>query len=154
MAAASLAERTLACHAGMPMATSMPMIEMTIINSTSEKPFRRGLFLFSLIISKPHCLKYTCDSCPGSTKRRLIGGRRRGGDLPTRKILLHGTAQVTPASKEGKSKKAKGKRKKAGGNLLPFSRAARHFPPAGHARGRLLLLPFAFLLLPYRMGRA
>jgi hypothetical protein len=26
-----------------------------------------------------------------------------------RKILLYGTAQVTPASKEGKSKKAKGK---------------------------------------------
>ena len=40
MAAASLVERTLDCHAGMPMATRMPMIEMTIISSTSEKRAR------------------------------------------------------------------------------------------------------------------
>src|ERR1044071_1804612 len=53
MAAASLVERTLACQAGMPMATRMPMIEMTIISSTSEKP--RWLLFSVLISSKPRC---------------------------------------------------------------------------------------------------
>src|SRR3954454_17599350 len=51
MADASLAERTLACQAGMPMATRMPMIEMTIISSTSENP-RLLLFLLLLIAFK------------------------------------------------------------------------------------------------------
>src|SRR5437762_2271058 len=50
IADASLAERTLDCQAGMPMATRMPMIEMTIISSTSEKPRWRKIFLFVLIL--------------------------------------------------------------------------------------------------------
>ena len=46
---------------------------------------------------------------------------------------------------KGKSKKAKEENRLASFGIFPF---------ANLARASFLLLPFAFLLLPYRMGRA
>jgi hypothetical protein len=72
---------------------------------------------------------------------------RRGQPFSGGKILLYGTAQVTPASKEGKSKKAKGKREE-------MPRAARLSQFAKLVCGSFLLLPFAFLLLPLEWSRS
>src|SRR5437868_3841679 len=108
MAAASLVERTLACQAGMPMATRMPMIEMTIISSTSEKPRWRIIFLSVLILL--NLTAFTVHVSNGSEFHKAATSSDGAAVGPSSggKILLYGTAQVTPASKEGKSKKAKG----------------------------------------------
>src|SRR5438270_4046862 len=141
MAAASLVERTLACQAGMPMATRMPMIEMTIISSTSEKPRRPKIFLFVLILSKPHCLEYTCVTGRSSTKRPR--SRRRGGGpmFPAEKFYY-----TEPRKSHGHQMKAKVKRQKAKVKRMPC--AARHLHGVSFTQGSPLLLPFAFLLLP------
>jgi hypothetical protein len=66
---------------------------------------------------------------------------QRGQPFSGGKILLYGTAQVTPASKEGKSKKAKGKREESASRRSAFMLVSPFV-----VRPFFCLLPFYFCL--------